>query len=128
MPLATVITPNLSEAETFVGSRIYNLEGQKTAAQKIYEEIHAYREGKMPERPLAIIVKGGHLKGEAVDVLYDGREIKEFGAPRVPGRSPRGTGCRFSSAIAAGLVKGLKLAEAVREAKKYLTDYISKNY
>lgn len=125
LPLATVITPNLPEAETFVGSRIYNVAGQKKAAQKIYEEIHAYREGKMPQRPLAIIIKGGHLKEEAVDVLYDGKIFEEFRAPRIPGRSPRGTGCRFSSAIAANLAKEFSLKESIQLAKNYLIDYIT---
>lgn len=124
LPLATVITPNLVEAGAFTGSRIYNVETQKKAAMKIYDETMAFREGRYPGRPLAIIVKGGHLNGDAVDVFYDGKEMKEFRAPRIPGPSPRGTGCRFSSAIAAGLAKGLPLAEAVQEAKNYLTKYI----
>ncbi|MDO8526357.1 MAG: bifunctional hydroxymethylpyrimidine kinase/phosphomethylpyrimidine kinase, partial [Deltaproteobacteria bacterium] len=125
LPLATVITPNLPEASTFVGSRIYNQKAQEEAAKKIFDEVMASRGGNLSDRPLAIIVKGGHLdQGEAVDVLYDGKEIKEFRSERIPGRSPRGTGCRFSSSIAAGLAKDLSLSEAVEEAKKYLSDYI----
>ncbi|MDP2600084.1 MAG: bifunctional hydroxymethylpyrimidine kinase/phosphomethylpyrimidine kinase [Deltaproteobacteria bacterium] len=124
LPLATVLTPNIPEAEAFVGSRIYNVDGQGKGAQKIYEELKSYRAGKMPERPFAVIIKGGHLGNEAVDVLYDGTEVKEFKAPRIQGASPRGTGCRFSSAIAAGLAKELPLLEAVKIAKDYLTKYI----
>lgn len=124
LPLATVVTPNIPEAEVFVGSRIYNETSQKEAAQKIYEEIHSYREGRFPERPLAVIVKGGHLQKEATDILYDGKSFKMFRAEKIPGRSPRGTGCRFSSAIAAGLAKGQPLKEAVQGAKDYLSRYI----
>lgn len=124
LPLATVVTPNIPEASTFIGSRIYNEATQKEAAQKIYEEIHAFREGRLPNQPLAVIVKGGHLEKEAIDVLYDGKNFELFRASKIPGRSPRGTGCRFASAIAGGLTKGLSLKEAVQGAKDYLTDYI----
>lgn len=124
LPLATVITPNLQEASVLVGSRIYNQEAQENAAKRIYKEVHALRAGRLSDKPLAIIVKGGHLETEALDILYDGEIIKEFRAERIPGRSPRGTGCRFSSAIAAGLTKGESLEEAVRKAKEYLTSYI----
>ena len=128
LPLATVITPNLPEAETFVGGRIYNDEAQSNAARQIYQEIHAMREGKFPDRPLAIIIKGGHHENEAVDLLYDGHQTHFFRAAKIPGRSPRGTGCRFSSAIAAGLSQGQPLKEAVQGAKDYLIKYISFNY
>lgn len=124
LPLATVITPNLPEASALVGARIYNEATQKEAAKKIHEEIHAWREGRFPERPLAVIIKGGHHEKEAVDILYDGREFEIFCAPKIPGRPPRGTGCRFSSAIAAGLAKGRSLTAAVKESKNYLSRYI----
>lgn len=124
LPLATVITPNLPEASALVGSRIYNEESQREAAKKIYQEIHAWREGRFPERPLAIIIKGGHHEREALDILYDGNNFKAFRAPKIPGRSPRGTGCRFASAIAAGLAQGNSLDEAIQKAKDYLTHYI----
>lgn len=124
LPLATVITPNLPEASAFVGSRIYNEETQRQAAKQIYEEIHSLREGRFLNKPLAIIVKGGHLEKEAIDILYEGKEFEIFRSKKIPGKNPRGTGCRFSSAIAAGLTKGLSLKEAVQEAKDYLTRYI----
>lgn len=124
LPLATVITPNLPEASTLIGSRIYNEETQKQAARQIYEEIHALREGRFPDRPLAVIIKGGHHETAATDILYDGSDFEMFRAQKIPGRSPRGTGCRFSSAIAAGLCQGQPLKEAVQAAKNYLTTYI----
>ncbi|OGQ04552.1 MAG: bifunctional hydroxymethylpyrimidine kinase/phosphomethylpyrimidine kinase [Deltaproteobacteria bacterium RIFCSPLOWO2_01_44_7] len=124
LPLATVLTPNLPEASALVGFRIYNEEAQIRAVKQIYEEMKALRAGQWPDRPLAVIVKGGHLEKDALDILYDGTEVHEFRATRIPGRSPRGTGCRFSSAIAAGLAKGWGLKEAVQEAKNYLTSYI----
>lgn len=124
LPLATVLTPNLNEASVFVGARLYDEEGQKRAAQTIYEELKMFREGRLPDRPLAVIVKGGHLQGDAIDILYDGKNFEIFHAPRIPGPSPRGTGCRFASAIAAGLSQGNDLHEAIRGAKKYLTSYI----
>ena len=124
LPMATVITPNLPEASVLIGSRIYNQAAQENAAKQIYEEMISLRTGKFPDRSLAVIIKGGHLKGDAVDILYDGKAIKEFRAPRIPGPAPRGTGCRFSSAIAAGLTKGEPLIKAVGAAKDYLSNYI----
>ncbi|MBI5298961.1 MAG: bifunctional hydroxymethylpyrimidine kinase/phosphomethylpyrimidine kinase [Deltaproteobacteria bacterium] len=127
LPLATVITPNLEEAGTFAGLNIYNEETQIKAAKRIYDDVKILRAGRFPEKPLAIIVKGGHLEGEAIDVFYDGKDVKVFRAARIPGPSPRGTGCRFSSAIAAGLSKGSSLPDAVKAAKDYLTQYIQQH-
>lgn len=124
LPLATVVTPNLPEASSFIGSRIYNEATQREAAQKIHEEIHSFRGGRWPDKPLAVIVKGGHLQNEATDILYDGKTFEIFRAEKIPGRSPRGTGCRFSSAIAGGLNQGQPLKEAVQKAKDYLIEYI----
>lgn len=124
LPLATVITPNLPEASAFVGFNIYDQSMQEKAAQKIYEEMMSYRMPRLAEKPLAVIVKGGHLEKEAVDVLFDGKGFKTFRAARIPGRSPRGTGCRFASAIAAGLARGDSLENTVQGAKNYLIRYI----
>ncbi len=70
--------------------------------------------------PRYVVVKGGHLTGDSVDVLYDGREYRHFPSPQVETRNTHGTGCTFASAIAAGLAKGLDVAEAVRRAKEYI--------
>ncbi len=108
LPLATLITPNLFEAEVLSGVKIKSPEDMAEAAKCI--------EG---EWGCQVLVKGGHLKGEALDLLYDGREFKEFRLPRLD-REVHGTGCALSSGIAAGLALGLKLPEAVKRAKDYV--------
>lgn len=124
LPLATVITPNLAEAGTLAGMQVASLDTMRTAAGAIHSELSKLR-GEM-KRPLAVLIKGGHLAGDAVDVLFDGEKYHSFPAPRIPGRSPRGTGCRFASAIAAHLAKGDNLTTAVSRAKDYLAWYIEK--
>ena len=124
LPLASVITPNLSEAQALAGMQVANLETMRTAAETIHQEIIKLRSGA--HKPLAILVKGGHLDGDAIDVLYDGEKFHSFPAARISGASPRGTGCRFASAIAAHLAKGETLSTAVTRAKDYLAWYIEK--
>ena len=123
LPLATVVTPNLLEAQVLAGMQVNSVETMETAARTIHTEISKLRGSN--DRPLYIVVKGGHLAGDAVDVLSDGENIKKFTANRIAGRSPRGTGCRFSSAIAARLALGDDIEAAVGAAKEYLTKYIS---
>lgn len=122
LPLATVVTPNLAEAGTLAGMQVASLETMRTAAEIIHGELA--RLGACAGKSLAIIVKGGHLKGDAVDVLFDGEKFHSFPAGRISGKSPRGTGCRFSSAIAAYLANGETLVNAVEKAKEYLAGYI----
>ncbi len=124
MPLATVLTPNLPEASVFAGMQVANLETMRKAAEVIHREMVSLRDGLI--KPLYVIVKGGHLEGDAVDVLFDGEKYHSFTAPRIPGRPPRGTGCRFASAIAAHLAKGENILTAVSRAKEYLAWYIQK--
>src|SRR2546425_666599 len=69
----------------------------------------------------AVLVKGGHLQGEALDLLDDGRSVRELSAPRIATRDTHGTGCTLSAAIAAGLARGLDLGAAVVAAKRYVT-------
>lgn len=123
LPMATVITPNLLEAQVLAGMQVNSVETMETAARTIHSEIIKLRGSH--DRPLCIVVKGGHLPGDAVDVLFDGKEIKKFTANRIIGRSPRGTGCRFASAIAARLALGDDIVAAVGAAKEYLANYIS---
>lgn len=120
LPLATIITPNLSEASILAGMQVSSLETMKTSAEVIHRE--AIRHGA--QKQMAVIVKGGHLDGDPVDVLFDGKEFHVLTAKRIYGRSPRGTGCRFASALAANLSAGLPLMEAATKAKEYLTKYI----
>ena len=113
LPLALVVTPNLPEAEVLSGITVSNREDMEEAARRI---------GKLGARH--VLVKGGHLKGDAVDILWNGREVTAFHVPRVESSNTHGTGCTFSAAIAAGLAKGRPLGEAVREAKAYVTKAI----
>ena len=113
LPLALVVTPNLPEAEVLSGITVSNREDMEEAARRI---------GKLGARH--VLVKGGHLKGDAVDILWNGREVTAFQVPRVESSNTHGTGCTFSAAIAAGLAKGRPLGEAVREAKAYVTKAI----
>ena len=124
LPYATVITPNVLEAQALAGMQVNSVETMKTAAAAIHLETLKMR--GTADRSLAVIIKGGHLEGDAVDVVFDGTEIREYSAPRIPGPSPRGTGCRFSSAIAAQLAQGASLDEAVKAAKEYMGKYISR--
>ena len=113
VPLALVVTPNLPEASVLVGYRVATLEQARRAARDIVG---------MGSR--SVVVKGGHLEGDAVDVFYDGSEFREFSSPRVYTTSTHGTGCTFASAIAAGLANGMGVEEAVGQAKAYVTEAI----
>ena len=124
LPQATVITPNIPEASALAGMQVSGLETMQKAAEAIHQEVLRLRAGVT--KPLAVIVKGGHLEGDAVDVLFDGEKFHSFSASRIAGRSPRGTGCRFASAIAAHLAKGEALGTAISRAKDYLAWYIEK--
>ena len=110
LPLALVVTPNGPEAEVLTGLTVETLEDARDAARALVDMGAA-----------AAIVKGGHLKGPAVDTLYDGRDFVELAAPRVDTTNDHGTGCTFASAIAAGLAKGLSLPNAATQAKEYVT-------
>lgn len=120
LPLATVITPNISEASILAGMQVASLETMKTSAEVIHRE--AIRHGA--QKKIAVIVKGGHLDGDPIDVLFDGKEFHVLTAKRIHGRSPRGTGCRFASALAANLSAGFSIMESATKAKEYLTKYI----
>ena len=113
IPQATVVTPNIPEAESLTEMRIQSGEDVCRAAKII-----------LGMGAKAVVVKGGHLEGDPVDVLYDGREFREFTGPRIDTLNTHGTGCTFASAIAASLAKGMELAEAVGAAKAYVTEAI----
>ena len=117
LPLALVVTPNLHEAGALGGMPVGTREEMEEAARKIHKL-----------GPRHVLVKGGHLKGEAVDVLFNGREFTTFSAPRIDSPNTHGTGCTFSAAIAAGLAKGRPLEDAVRDAKAYVTRAIREGF
>ena len=116
-PLATVLTPNMSEAEALLQGPVRTLEDMKTAARELH------RRGVR-----AVVVKGGHLPGDAIDIFFDGTRLEELTAPRIVTANTHGTGCTFASAIAARLALGEDLLEAVRGAKAYLTEAIRRSY
>ncbi|MEW6750566.1 MAG: bifunctional hydroxymethylpyrimidine kinase/phosphomethylpyrimidine kinase [Candidatus Latescibacterota bacterium] len=114
LPLATLVTPNLPEAEALAGIPVRS-EGEAAEA--------AARIRRCGCR--AVLIKGGHREGkESTDLLFDGEEVIRLVAPRLPGRHTHGTGCTLSAAIAAQLASGRTLAAAVRSAKEYLTEAI----
>ena len=117
LPLALVVTPNLPEAEALTGMPVTTRAEMEEAARRI----HAMG-------PRNVLVKGGHLKGEAVDLLWTGRALTAFSAPRIDTINTHGTGCTFSAAIASGLALGRPLAEAVREGKAYVTRAIQEGF
>ena len=110
LPLARLATPNLPEAERLTGMKIENEEDMRRAAALVRG---------MGAR--AVLVKGGHLTGDAVDLLDDGGEVRLFRAPRVQSSSTHGTGCTLAAAVAACLARGLALADAVEAAKRFVT-------
>jgi hydroxymethylpyrimidine/phosphomethylpyrimidine kinase len=116
IPLALVITPNLPEAAALLDAPIAETEA----------EMRVQGERLLALGPKAVLVKGGHAEGaESVDLLIEPSAVTRLAADRIATRNTHGTGCTLSSAIAAGLAKGLSLAEAVRAAKTYLTDALA---
>ena len=113
---ASVITPNVPEAEVLSGLEIKDVAAMEAAARKIVE---------MGAK--AVIVKGGHME-RAIDVLFDGNEMVQLGGDKVKGENTHGTGCTFASAIAAQLAAGRSLVEAATLAKAYVTKAIEKAY
>lgn len=112
-PFATLITPNLPEAEEILGIEIKDMDTMKEAAVKLHKL-----------GPKYVLVKGGHLENEADDLLFDGKEFKIFKGERIETIHTHGTGCTLSSAITANLAKGMKIEEAVECGKKYITKAI----
>ena len=118
LPVATLVTPNLDEAELLLGLRITDEEGLRAAARLLWKNFGC-----------AALVKGGHLRGTrlAVDIFYDGRTELLLSAPFIPGRSTHGTGCTYSAAIAAHCALGRPLTGAVTRAKDFITQAIAQS-
>jgi len=109
LPLATLVTPNLCEAEALSGLRVRDVESMEKAARIIS------RFG-----PRAVLVKGGHLEGAALDLFYQDGRIHCFKAPRIRTQHTHGTGCTYSAAITAGLAQGKDLFGAIASAKRFI--------
>lgn len=110
LPLADLVTPNLKEAEVLSGLKIRNEEHMEEAARIIHQM-----------GPANVLVKGGHMGKDAMDVLFDGEHVRWFAAKRVDTVNTHGTGCTLSAALACYLAFGNGVPEAVDLAKNYLT-------
>ncbi|MDO9515565.1 MAG: bifunctional hydroxymethylpyrimidine kinase/phosphomethylpyrimidine kinase [Syntrophales bacterium] len=113
LPLAFVITPNIPEAEELTGMKIATVDDMQEAAVSIY---------RMGAKN--VFLKGGHMSGDAFDLLYDGTNFHQFVSERVDTKNTHGTGCTTSAAIATGLAQGMNVYEAVSRAKEYITEAI----
>jgi hydroxymethylpyrimidine/phosphomethylpyrimidine kinase len=114
LPLATLVTPNLHEAERLTGLTVASVSDMRRAARRLLDA-----------GARAVLVKGGHLDGgDAVDVFDDGRDPREFRAPRLAAVHTHGTGCQLSAAITAGLAGGQPLVRAIEQAKTFITTAI----
>ncbi|QGV82549.1 bifunctional hydroxymethylpyrimidine kinase/phosphomethylpyrimidine kinase [Streptomyces ficellus] len=117
LPVATVATPNLDEVAQLTGVTVETEADLRRAAAAVLEY-----------GPRWALIKGGHLAGDAVDLLTDGTEEHWLRAPRHDNRHTHGTGCTLASAVAAGLGKGLTVPDAVRQAKEYVTGAIAAGF
>lgn len=116
LPLARLVTPNLPEAERITGLEIKTEADMRRAAALMRE---------MGAR--AVLVKGGHLTGDAVDLLDDEGSVELFRAPRLETNATHGTGCTLAAAIAACLARGMNLSPAVGAAKRFVTEAIRRS-
>jgi hydroxymethylpyrimidine/phosphomethylpyrimidine kinase len=113
LPFATVVTPNLHEAEALLGAPIRTLDDQREAARTL---------GSLGPR-VAVVTGGEPLLeagGEAIDVMWDGSAVRELRAPRIDTSNDHGTGCTFAAATAAALAGGATAGEAVASAKRFM--------
>jgi hydroxymethylpyrimidine/phosphomethylpyrimidine kinase len=117
IPLAAVVTPNLPEARQLTGIRGTRQSDLKEAARRI-----------VAMGAKSVVIKGGHRKGPAIDLFYDGKKFLSFSAARVRTPNTHGTGCTFSAAIAANLARGEMLEQAVGRAKTFMTRAIRKSF
>jgi hydroxymethylpyrimidine/phosphomethylpyrimidine kinase len=127
LPLATLVTPNLSEAEILIGQKISSVEEMRLAARKIHSQFGC-----------AVLLKGGHLPfveklkrktiQQAVDIFFDGKTELLLSAPFIKGVRTHGTGCTYSAAICAALALGHDLPQAVQIGKRFVTAAISESY
>ena len=114
LSIATLVTPNIPEAEVLSGLSIENKEDMQTAAKTIGDKYSC-----------AVLLKGGHSINDANDLLYANGEFKWFYGKRIDNPNTHGTGCTLSSAIAANLAKGFNVSDSVRKAKEYISDALA---
>ena len=116
-PLATVVTPNLPEAQALTGVEGTGVRAIKEMARHIVG---------MGAR--SVVVKGGHRRGAATDIFHDGTTFHEFPAPRIRTKNTHGTGCTYSAALACSLARNKGLETAVAEAKEFITQAIRQTF
>lgn len=114
--IATVVTPNIPEAEVIANKKISNLQDMREVAELLSKEFNT-----------SFLVKGGHLETEATDILYYEGKLYEFNHERIDNKNTHGTGCSLSSAIAANLALGYSLVEATEKAIHYVHGAIASN-
>lgn len=114
LPIATLVTPNIPEGEVLSGHKIETQDDMEVAAKEISSQYHC-----------SVLLKGGHSKDHANDILCEAGRITVFSGKRIDNQNTHGTGCTLSSAIAAGLARGLTVTQAVDTAKKYVTKALS---
>lgn len=114
LPIATVVTPNIPEAEVLSGEKIQSKEDMLNVARKIGDKYGC-----------AVLLKGGHSINDANDLLYSDGNFRWFDCKRINNPNTHGTGCTLSSAIASNLAKGLALDESIQNAKDYITGALS---
>jgi hydroxymethylpyrimidine/phosphomethylpyrimidine kinase len=117
IPLAKVVTPNLPEAEELTAMKLTRTEKIEEAARRI-----------IAMGAQSVVIKGGHRRGPAIDLFFDGKRSRALRSSRIRTRHTHGTGCTFSAAIAAELAKGKTVEEAVILAKKYITQAIREGF
>lgn len=114
LPIATLVTPNIPEAQVLSGLKIQTKEDMVSAARRIYDSYHC-----------SVLLKGGHSINDANDLLYRNGEITWFYGKRIDNPNTHGTGCTLSSAIASNLAKDFTLIESVQKAKDYISDALA---
>ncbi len=114
LPLADLVTPNLSEAGILSGFPVTNMEEMKESARQIHTL-----------GPRSVLIKGGHIEGDTVDLLFDGESFQTYRATRINRPTTHGTGCTLSAALATFLAQGLPMAEAAGQAKRFVTRAIA---
>lgn len=110
IPLATIITPNIPEAEVLTERKILTLDDARNAAKDL-----------VAMGAKSAVVKGGHMDGPSTDMVYDGKEFRAYTSKRISSTSTHGTGCTLASAIAAKLAHGYSIRDSVSQAKRYVT-------
>lgn len=113
LPIALLVSPNLAEATMLTGIDVHDTATMEEAARRL-----------QAMGPRNVLVKGGHLGGDAVDVFFDGQTVRSLSSPRVNTKNLHGTGCVLSAAMTAYLAQGSSVMDAVDQGKKFVTEAI----